>query len=92
MCVMERAVLEIDPACLRDAVSVPFVDSELVPPEVVNSLCELLASMRDGKVVAVLRDLETYDRTGRMTSLIDDTLRRAQCLADADRIIEKFSH
>jgi hypothetical protein len=55
-----------------------------------KSLQELISSMPDIKVRAITQDLDVYERTGNMTRLIEDVLRRAQCLADADRIMDSF--
>jgi hypothetical protein len=46
--------------------------------------------MHEVKVAAILEDLDVYERTGRMSWLIEDVIRRAKCLAEADRIIENF--
>ena len=82
-------MLEVNHACLGDAVPV-FQDAGLMSPALMRSFNELVASMHDLKVVAIMEDLDLYERTGHMTRLIEDVIRRAQCLAEVDRIMESF--
>lgn len=53
-------------------------------------LREVTEAMTEPKFEALARDLSAYDRTGVVTDLMEDVLRRAQCLADADRITTIF--
>jgi len=72
-------------------VAVPVrVEPDVYSLTLMKSLQELIASMPDIKVRAITQDLDLYERTGHMTRLIEDVLRRAQCLADADRIMRSF--
>ena len=87
--VMEPVVLEVNPASLGNAVPV-FLDVEPLSPTLMRSFNELIACMHEVKVAAIMEDLDLYERTGHMTRLIEDVIRRAQCLAEADRIIETF--
>jgi hypothetical protein len=77
------------PATFDGAAAVVPAREAFVPALAVSFL-ELLDCMHDVKVAAVLEDLDVYERTGHMTLLIEDTIRRAQCLAEADRIIATF--
>jgi hypothetical protein len=86
---MEPVVLELNHTSLRTAVPV-FPEADLFSPTLMRSFNELLDCMHEVKVAAILEDLDVYERTGRMTWLIEDVIRRAQCLAEADRIIENF--
>jgi hypothetical protein len=86
---MEPVVLEVNPASLGDAVPV-FPDVDPASPSLMRSFNELMTSMHDLKVAAIMEDLDLYERTGHMTRLIEDVIRRAQCLAEADRIMESF--
>lgn len=82
-------MLALKQETLVEAVPVhPEVD--LYSPTLMKSFQELVSSMHDVKVRAITQDLDLYERTGHMTRLIEDVLRRAQCLADADRIMETF--
>ena len=86
---MERVVLAVKQETLE--VAIPLrVDPDPYSPTLMKSLQELISSMPDIKVRAIAQDLDLYERTGHMTRLIDDVLRRARCLADADRIMESF--
>jgi hypothetical protein len=86
---MEPVVLEVSQASLEG--SVPFCpDADLISPHLMNSFTELLASMHDLRVAALMEDLDLYERTGHMSRLIEDAIRRAHCLAEADRIMESF--
>lgn len=82
-------MLELNPAAFEGSFPV-FPESGSLSPELMGSFSELLLCMHDLKVAAVLEDLELYERTGHMTRLIEDVIRRAQCLAEADRILETF--
>lgn len=86
---MEPVVLEVNPASLGNAVPV-YAGVDPFSPFLMNSFNELIACMHDLKVTAIMEDLALYERTGHMTRLIEDVIRRAQCLAEADRIIETF--
>ena len=86
---MEPVVLEVNPVTLGGAVPV-FPETGPFSSGLMTSFSELLQSMHAVKVAAVLEDLDLYERTGHMTRLIEDVIRRAQCLAEADRIIETF--
>jgi hypothetical protein len=86
---MEPVVLELNPASLGNAVPV-YPELDLISPPLMRSFNELIASMHDVKVVAIMDDLDLYERTGHMTRLIEDVIRRAQCLAEADRIMASF--
>jgi hypothetical protein len=86
---MEPVVLEVNPASLGNAVAV-YPDVDLMSPALMRSFTELMTTMHDVKVAAVLEDLDLYERTGHMTRLIEDVIRRAECLAEADRIMETF--
>lgn len=86
---MERVVLEVNPASLGGAVPV-FPEIAPLSSGLMRSFHELLQCMHAVKVAAVMEDLDLYERTGHMTRLIEDVIRRAQCLAEADRIIETF--
>jgi len=86
---MEPVVLEVKPASLGSAIPVGR-DADLMSPTLMRSFNELIASMHDVKVAAIMHDLDLYERTGQMTRLIEDVIRRAQCLAEADRILESF--
>jgi hypothetical protein len=86
---MEPVVLELNRASLGNAVPV-FPETDLFSPALMKSFNELMDCMHDVKVAAILEDLDLYERTGHMTRLIEDVIRRAQCLAEADRIIETF--
>jgi hypothetical protein len=86
---MERVMLELNPAAFEGSVPV-LLEPVTLSPELMGSFSELLLSMHAVKVAAVLEDLELYERTGHMTCLIEDVIRRAQCLAEADRIMEAF--
>ena len=82
-------MLEMNPASFGTAVPV-FPEAEPISAALVESFNELIACMHDVKVAAVMEDLDLYEQTGHMTRLIEDVIRRAQCLAEADRIIERF--
>lgn len=82
-------MLELNHASLGSALPV-FPEQDLLSPTLMSSFFELLDCMHEVKVAAVLEDLEVYERTGKMTWLIEDVIRRAQCLAEADRIIATF--
>ncbi len=82
-------MLELNHALLESAVPV-FPEQDLFSPTLMKSFNELLDCMHEVKVAAILEDLDVYERTGRMTWLIEDVIRRAQCLAEADRIIATF--
>jgi hypothetical protein len=86
---MEPVVLEVNPASLGDAVPV-FPDVDPLSPTLMRSFDELMTSMHDLKVAAIMEDLDLYERTGHITRLIEDVIRRARCLAEADRIMESF--
>lgn len=82
-------MLELNHVSLDGAVPVLF-DAERISPDLMRSFNELLTSMHDLKVTAIMEDLDLYERTGHMTRLIEDVIRRAHCLAEADRIMETF--
>lgn len=82
-------MLEVNPVTLGDAVPV-YPDADPISPTLMRSFNELIACMHEVKVTAIMEDLDLYERTGHMTRLIEDVIRRAQCLAEADRIIESF--
>lgn len=82
-------MLEMDPHSFALATPV-LPESNRLSSVLTASFIELIDSMHDVKVAAVLEDLDLYERTGRMSWLIEDTIRRAQCLAEADRIIATF--
>ena len=82
-------MLELNPSSFGDAVPV-FSDPDLISPTLMRSFNELMTSMHDVKVAAIMEDLDLYERTGHMTRLIEDVIRRAQCLAEADRIMATF--
>jgi hypothetical protein len=86
---MEPVVLELNHASLGTAVPV-VPDTGPFSPTLMRSFNELLTCMHEVKVAAILEDLDVYERTGRMSWLIEDVIRRAKCLAEADRIIENF--
>jgi hypothetical protein len=86
---MEPVVLEVNPVTLEGAVPV-LTETGQFSAALMKSFSELLLCMHAVKVAAVLEDLDLYERTGHMTRLIEDVIRRAQCLAEADRIIETF--
>jgi hypothetical protein len=86
---MEPVVLELNPATLADCVPV-YPDMDPISPTLMRSFNELIACMHEVKVTAIMEDLDLYERTGHMTRLIEDVIRRAQCLAEADRIMESF--
>lgn len=86
---MERVVLELNPATLGGAVPV-FPETDRSSSGLMTSFSELLQCMHAVKVAAVMEDLDLYERTGHMTRLIEDVIRRAHCLAEADRIIDTF--
>ena len=86
---MEPVVLEFNPSAFGNAVPV-HPEAELMSPALMRSFNELIACMHDVKVAAIMDDLDLYERTGHMTRLIEDVIRRAQCLAEADRIMESF--
>jgi hypothetical protein len=86
---MEPVVLAVRQEYLEESVPVRQ-EVDLYSPTLMKSLQELISSMPDIKVRAITQDLDLYERTGHMTRLIEDVLRRAQCLADADRIMESF--
>jgi hypothetical protein len=87
--VKEPFVLEMDPTSFERAAPV-LPECDRLSGVLSASFIELIDSMHDVRVAAVLEDLELYERTGRMSWLIEDTIRRAQCLAEADRIIATF--
>jgi len=82
-------VLEVKPASLGNAVHV-FPPANPASLALVKSFNELMTSMHDVKVAAIMEDLELYEKTGHMTRLIEDVIRRAQRLAEVDRIMETF--
>jgi hypothetical protein len=86
---MEPVVLELNHATLGTAVPV-YPDAGLFSPTLMKSFNELIECMHDLKVAAIMEDLDLYERTGHMTRLIEDVIRRAQCLAEADRIMASF--
>jgi hypothetical protein len=86
---MEPVVLELNHASLGNAVPV-YPEADLFSPTLMKSFNELIECMHDLKVAAIMEDLDLYERTGHMTRLIEDVIRRAQCLAEADRIIATF--
>jgi hypothetical protein len=86
---MEPVVLEVNPASLEGSVPV-LRETSPFSAALMTSFSELLLSMHAIKVAAVLEDLYLYERTGHMTRVIEDVIRRAHCLAEADRIMETF--
>jgi hypothetical protein len=86
---MEPVVLELNHATLGTAVPV-YPDAGPFSPTLMKSFNELIECMHDLKVAAIMEDLDLYERTGHMTRLIEDVIRRAQCLAEADRIMASF--
>jgi hypothetical protein len=86
---MEPVVLELNHATLGTAVPV-YPDVDPFSPTLMKSFNELIECMHDLKVAAIMEDLDLYERTGHMTRLIEDVIRRAQCLAEADRIMASF--
>lgn len=82
-------MLEMDPTSFEGAAPV-LPEAARLSAVLSASFIELVDSMHDVKVQAVIEDLEVYERTGRMTWLIEDTIRRAQCLAECDRIVATF--
>lgn len=53
-------------------------------------LRELTDSMHDLKIEALVEHIAAYEETGKVSDLLHDVLKRAQCLADADRITTIF--
>lgn len=82
-------MLEVNHATLAHAVPVSF-ETEFLSPTLMKSFNELISCMHDVKVTAIMEDLDVYERTGYMSRLIEDVIRRAQCLAEADRIERTF--
>lgn len=58
--------------------------------DIEGCLEELLDGLADRVVDALRADLRDFEETGRMSDLVLDILRRARCLAQADRIIARY--
>jgi len=51
---------------------------------------EVASYLSAGEFDALMSDLDAYDRVGLVTPRVQDMKRRAQCIADADRIIARL--
>jgi hypothetical protein len=52
---------------------------------------ELLSGASEMLIDCIAHDLEVFERTGHVSANVRHLLGRAQCLADADRIMVKFA-
>jgi hypothetical protein len=52
---------------------------------------ELLAGASEILIDCIAKDLEDFELTGHVSANVRHLLGRAQCLADADRIMVKFA-
>jgi len=53
-------------------------------------LAEVLRAMPTIRLTALMADIESFERGGTVTEAIGDTLRRAACHADAERIFARL--
>ena len=51
---------------------------------------ELVSALPDDRIDRMVRDLAVYEATGIVTGRAEKILRRAACLADADRILNNM--
>lgn len=55
------------------------------------NIYEIVSCLPDVRMDAISAEIELFEETGVMTAGIENLLRRATCMAEADRITRRFS-
>jgi hypothetical protein len=63
----------------------------MAPEHLFSYFQELLSGASEMLIDCIANDLEDFERTGHVSANVRHLLGRAQCLADADRIMVKFA-
>lgn len=58
--------------------------------ELTGSVRELLGALTDESIVSLVRDLRSFESSGRVSDRVERMLQRAHCIAAADHIMQKY--
>ena len=64
--------------------------SKAADPATAHHIFELVAALPDDRLARLQSDFELFEISGVITTQMDRILRRAECLADADRILSRL--
>jgi hypothetical protein len=59
-------------------------------PPLQTYIHELVSALPEPRRALLAEDLRIFDQTGFITPMVDELIRRAECLSDADRILAKL--